>query len=303
MKKILLFFSAFIICTTFATCTQEEQEPVQKKSIAEKATSIEDLTTQLKEYNTRFEMKKVPITMRSSSSKIRLSLKDKIKIAITDAIGGTVGALFGGPYGCIVTGATASYLKRLQILHEKNLKIEKVKNAYSDVNIGNTAMANFTDSVGCYHNIIENELHSYYDNINYKVTEMELVSFCNYKMRILSDEYRNNYVITSSSLTNLCNNMTPVTKIPYNDDRSFQDYCTLLKYSEPSQAKYIDNIGEYLFTLAYANIDDPEAYTNEVLFQIKNSNVDVSDKGALYNGVVTAYASLHYSACIDYAEK
>lgn len=301
MKNIPLIFASVIACMTFASCSQEEQDTRSQVVNApqQQHTTVEELTAQLKAYNSQFELRQ-GIVMQATSDKIRLSLKDKIKIALADAVGGGIGALFAGPYGAIAGGAASSYLKRLSIMNKKSIRIENVQDKYADALVGNGVLDNFSDSVGCYHNIIENELHMLYDNKNYKPSNMEIIACCDSKMKTLSQAYRNNKVITISLLNNLCTEVAPISRVSDSDDTSFSMYQNNMKQAKPSQSAYIDYFGEFLFTLAYANIDDPEQYAEEVLRQIKSSNASDLDKEELANGINTAYASFLYSAAINY---
>ena len=76
---------------------------------------------------------------------------------------------------------------------------------------------------------------------------------------------------------------------------SFKEYCKRLKQQHPEDSEYIDFCAEYIYTAVYANISDLEEYTQGVMYQIMNSNVDVSDRKTLYKGVQIAYASILYS--------
>ena len=169
---------------TFASCSQEEQDTRSQVVNApqQQHTTVEELTAQLKAYNSQFELRQ-GIVMQATSDKIRLSLKDKIKIALADAVGGGIGALFAGPYGAIAGGAASSYLKRLSIMNKKSIRIENVQDKYADALVGNGVFDNFSDSVGCYHNIIENELHMLYDNKDYKPSNMEIIACCDGRQR------------------------------------------------------------------------------------------------------------------------
>lgn len=72
MKNIPLIFVSVIACMTFASCSQEEQ--VQQVQVVnapqQRHTSVEELTAQLKTYNSQFELRQ-GIVMQASSDKIR----------------------------------------------------------------------------------------------------------------------------------------------------------------------------------------------------------------------------------------
>ena len=87
MKNIPLIFASVIACMTLASCSQEEQDtrPQVVNAPQQQHTTVEELTAQLKAYNSQFELRQ-GIVMQATSDKIRLSLKDKIKIALADAV-------------------------------------------------------------------------------------------------------------------------------------------------------------------------------------------------------------------------
>jgi hypothetical protein len=300
-KTLLLLFGAIALCLAFASCSQDEQD-VPMATKCEKVQTVEELTAQLKAYNTQFGIKSDALAY-STSRTPRLNLWDKLKIGLADAVGATVGALFAGPYGSILSGVVASYQTRLRILNEKQLKIEKVKHTYSDAFIGNGIYGNFTDSLGCYHNIAENALHSFYDNKFANVSDLELFHFCDSKMGSCSDGYRKNTVINASMIDRMIVETRPIYYVPYKEDMAFSEYCNNLKMMNPNKSAYIDYMYEYLFAMAYGNIEDAEQYTYEVLLNLKNSNASELDRGALTDGILTAYASLLYSASIEYQSK
>lgn len=132
---------------------------------------------------------------------------------------------------------------------------------------------------------------------------MEMLAFGNSYMRYLSDGYKANTIITENMLTRICTGLTPLTKVPDSDDTTFSEYTNRMKSYAPSQSSNIDFLAEYLFTLAYANIDDPEQYTLDVMNQIKQSNASESDKEQLINGLYMANASLIYSSSANYSSK
>ncbi len=304
MKNIPLIFASVIACMTFASCSQEEQDtrPQVVNAPQQQHTTVEKLTAQLKTYNSQFELRQDVVMREASSGKVRLKLSDKIKIALADAAGGCVGALFGGPYGAVVTGATASYFKRLWIMEKRGLKIENVMDKYAEAFIGNGVFDNFSDSVGCYHNIVENQMHTYYD-YKYKPSEREMLSHANAFMRHTSDGYKANIIITDNLLSQICSSLTPITKLSDSDDVTFSEYTRRMKIVAPRHSASIEYFANYLYTLAYANIEDPEQYTLDVINQVKSSNASDADKEQLISGLQMAHASLLYSTSINYSSK
>ena len=75
----------------------------------------------------------------------------------------------------------------------------------------------------------------------------------------------------------------------------FDEYCYKLKTINPSASDHIDFVAEYLYQMVYGNVDDAEEYTRNVLYMIKNGNVDIEDSNALYNAIQIGYASLKMS--------
>lgn len=304
MKMTQFIIASVIACMTLTSCSQEEQEQQAQVVNApqQQYTSVEELTAQLKVYNSQFDLRKDIVMREASTTKVRLRLIDKIKIALADAAGGGLGALFGGPYGAVVTGATASYFKRFQIMKKRGLIIENVMDKYADALIGNGAFEDFSDSLGCYHNIVENEMHAYYAN-RHEPSEREMLSHTNAFMRHRSDGYKANTIITDNLLSQICSSLTPITKLSDSDDVTFSEYTKQLQIVSPRQSSSIEYFANYLYTLAYANIEDPEQYTLDVINQVKSSNATDADKEQLISGLQMAHASLLYSTSINYSSK
>ena len=120
-KKTFLFASALTMSLTLASCSQEAdvvQEKEQKT--VQQYESVDELTRQLKEYNSQFMIKNGVENDMSRGVKVTYSKSDIVKIAISDVKGGIRGS-GGGPGGAIVGAATSSLIKFSKITLKKLL--------------------------------------------------------------------------------------------------------------------------------------------------------------------------------------
>ena len=121
MNKTFLFASAIAMCMAFASCSDSSdvvQEKEQKTILQYE--SVDELTRQLKEYNSRFRIKNGIENDMSRGVKVTYSKGDIVKIAISDVKGGIRGS-GGGPGGAIVGAATSSLIKFSKITVKKLL--------------------------------------------------------------------------------------------------------------------------------------------------------------------------------------
>ena len=121
----------------------------------------------------------------------------------------------------------------------------------------------------------------------------------------IKDNYLKPYILTMSSGFNRDGGLTAAQMLSISNELdvirntdetlSFAEYCSKLKEQNPEDAEYIDYCAEYIYTAVYANLSNLDEYTDNVMYQIQHSNIDITDKQTLYSGVQIAYASILYS--------
>ena len=292
MNKTLLFASAIAMCMAFASCSDSSdvvQEKEQKTVLQYE--SVDELTRWLKEYNTQFMIKNGGENDISRGVKVTYSKSDIVKIAISDVKGGIRGS-GGGPGGAIVGAATSSLIKFSKITVKKLLWGYIKENYLTPHVYKSNGDGQYADSIGYYHNELEYAMYDY-DRESAKRPSAELVSQANARLLSMSRGFNMEGGLSLSAQLALASDIDDIREA--DENLSFKEYCKRMKQQHPEDAEYIDFCAEYIYTAVYANISDLEEYTQGVMYRIMNSNVDVSDRKTLYNGVQIAYASILYS--------
>ena len=270
-KKTFLFASALTMSLTLASCS-DSSDVVQEKEqkTVQQYESVDELTRQLKEYNSQFMIKNGVENDMSRGVKVTYSKSDIVKIAISDVKGGIRGS-GGGPGGAIVGAATSSLIKFSKITLKKLLWGYIKENYLTPHVYKSNGDGQYADSIGYYHNELEYAMYDY---------DRESAR-------------RPSGGLSLSAQLALASDIDDIREA--DESLSFKEYCKRMKQQHPEDAEYIDFCAEYIYTAVYANISDLEEYTQGVMYRIMNSNVDVSDRKTLYNGVQIAYASILYS--------
>ena len=292
MNKTFLFASAIAMCMAFASCSDSSdvvQEKEQKTILQYE--SVDELTRQMKEYNSRFMIKNGVENDLSRGVKVTYSKGDIVKIAISDVKGGIRGS-GGGPGGAIVGAATSSLIKFSKITVKKLLWGYIKENYLTPHVYKSNGDGQYADSIGYYHNELEYAMYDY-DRESAKRPSAELVSQANARLLSMSRGFNMEGGLSLSAQLALASDIDDIREA--DENLSFKEYCKRMKQQHPEDAEYIDFCAEYIYTAVYANISDLEEYTQGVMYRIMNSNVDVSDRKTLYNGVQIAYASILYS--------
>ena len=227
----------------------------------------------------------------SRGVKVTYSKSDIVKIAISDVKGGIRGS-GGGPGGAIVGAATSSLIKFSKITLKKLLWGYIKENYLTPHVYKSNGDGQYADSIGYYHNELEYAMYDY-DRESAKRPSAELVSQANARLLSMSRGFNMEGGLSLSSQLALASDIDDIREA--DENLSFKEYCKRLKLQHPEDSEYIDFCAEYIYTAVYANISDLEEYTQGVMYRIMNSNVDVSDRKTLYNGVQIAYASILYS--------
>ena len=292
MNKTLLFASAIAMCMAFASCS-DSSDVVQEKEqkTVQQYESVDELTRWLKEYNTQFMIKNGGENDISRGVKVTYSKSDIVKIAISDVKGGIRGS-GGGPGGAIVGAATSSLIKFSKITVKKLLWGYIKENYLTPHVYKSNGDGQYADSIGYYHNELEYAMYDY-DRESAKRPSAELVSQANARLLSMSRGFNMEGGLSLSAQLALASDIDDIREA--DENLSFKEYCKRMKQQHPEDAEYIDFCAEYIYTAVYANISDLEEYTQGVMYRIMNSNVDVSDRKTLYNGVQIAYASILYS--------
>lgn len=292
MSKTFLFASAIAMCMALASCSDSSDvvQEKERKTVLQYE-SVDELTRQLKEYNSRFMIKNGVENDMSRGVKVTYSKGDIVKIAISDVKGGIRGS-GGGPGGAIVGAATSSLIKFSKITVKKLLWGYIKENYLTPHVYKSNGDGQYADSIGYYHNELEYAMYDY-DRESAKRPSAELVSQANARLLSMSRGFNMEGGLSLSAQLALASDIDDIREA--DENLSFKEYCKRMKQQHPEDAEYIDFCAEYIYTAVYANISDLEEYTQGVMYRIMNSNVDVSDRKTLYNGVQIAYASILYS--------
>lgn len=301
MQKKNFLFASILGILALSSCSQEvEESQEQQRQELRSSSNIKELAEQLKAYNSQFSASTIVEQQEAVSRipKITYSKGDMVKIAISDVKGGLRG-VGGGAAGVIVGAATSSLIKFGKITVKK-LIWGYIKDNYLKPYIHNSnSTCQYADSIGYYHNELEYAMYSS-DRSSYSRPSLELVSDANARMLTMSSGFNRDGGLTAAQMLSISNELDVIRNT--DETLSFAEYCSKLKEQNPEDAEYIDYCAEYIHTAVYANVSDIDGYTRSVMYQILNSNVDVSDKQTLYKGIQVAYASILYSKNMNFIE-
>ena len=294
MQKKIFLFASILGILALSSCSQESEESQeQHRKELRSSSSIKELTEQLKAYNSQFSASTIvePQEAVSRIPKITYSKGDMVKIAISDVKGGLRG-VGGGAAGIIVGAATSSLIKFGKITVKK-LIWGYIKDNYLKPYIHNSnSTCQYADSIGYYHNELEYAMYCS-DRSSYSRPSLELVSDANARMLTMSSGFNRDGGLTAAQMLSISNELDVIRNT--DETLSFAEYCSKLKEQNPEDAEYIDYCAEYIYTAVYANLSNLDEYTDNVMYQIQHSNIDITDKQTLYSGVQIAYASILYS--------
>ena len=292
MEKKIFLFASILGILALSSCSQESEESQeQHRKELRSSSSIKELTEQLKAYNSQFSASTIvePQEAVSRIPKITYSKGDMVKIAISDVKGGLRG-VGGGAAGVIVGAATSSLIKFGKITVKK-LIWGYIKDNYLKPYIHNSnSTCQYADSIGYYHNELEYAMYSS-DRSSYSRPSLELVSDANARMLTMSSGFNRDGGLTAAQMLSISNELDVIRNT--DETLSFAEYCSKLKEQNPEDAEYIDYCAEYIYTAVYANLSNLDEYTDNVMYQIQHSNIDITDKQTLYSGVQIALSLIH----------
>ena len=254
-KSYFLFAGLMLLSLGLAGCSQGEEDMSSRGESSftewETFSSVARLTQQLRAYNASLGMSDVTT---------RMSRGDKIRIGVNDAFGAIRGYLGGGGIrGAIIGGAVAS----IKAYNRKNF-FPSVGGSLSDdwktstVISLNDSKRVFADSIGYYHNMVEDGLYKEgFYNVNH--TTSEYLDRADVMMTGLSIGYRsqgNAFQQVKPAISSDIDRMSSI-----DNSLPFDEYCGKLKEITPSASDHIDFVAEYLYQMVYGNVDDAEEYT------------------------------------------
>lgn len=305
MRKFYLTMclAATFVAAFVSSCSQDETIEQQEKAMAPRATTVKELTAQLRAYNASIagDMTVMqPLKVRKPG----LTKGDAISVGIADAKGAIRGAIRGGVHGAIVGGAVSSLWKFTFILAKKYFFSSKTKASVIAADPSSIAPKIFptgitptlNDSVGYYHNMIEAKMYRI-DTCSYQRSSSYLVSMANVGMKLISTEYAATGGLSSQQKSAITSDVNTLRNAD-TEELSFDDYCNLLKSLNPEDSDYIDFAAEYLYIVTYGNVNIDD-YTEEVMYLINNSNAGVDDITILNKSIQVAYASMIFSQCTN----
>lgn len=287
---------------TLASCSQEEQEPQAQVVNAQQQqyTSVDELTAQLKVYNSQFMTTQQPVKKIKVLGQ-KISLLDCLKIAIADVKGGMAGYKEGGTSQAIISACVASAVKLVEILDNKMAKIEKVKPQEGLLKSNGTI--SYNDSIGFYHMDSEKKLYELYGNKIKSTTTKDLLQRSHNFMRQTSAGYVANNTFSMLTLRNTTGALNGLRHISDNADVPYSEYYSKVRALSPSDGEYLDFASEYIYTTLMGNVGDIKEYTNNVLRQIDNSNATGEDKKILAQCIYIAHSSLVFSSSTETIEQ
>ena len=245
MNKTFLFASAIAMCMAFASCS-DSSDVVQEKEqkTVQQYESVDELTRQLKEYNSRFMIKNGGENDMSRGVKVTYSKGDIVKIAISDVKGGIRGS-GGGPGGAIVGAATSSLIKFSKITLKKLLWGYIKENYLTPHVYKSNGDGQYADSIGYYHNELEYAMYDY-DRESARRPSAELVSQANARLLSMSRGFNMEGGLSLSAQLALASDIDDIREA--DESLSFKEYCKRLKQQHPEDAEYIDFCAEYIYT-------------------------------------------------------
>ncbi len=296
--KFSLIASVALFSLALASCSQDTEATAEpERSEIRSSQGIRDLTKQLKEYDSNFTYNNTenlqPVTRLP---KITYSKGDIVKIAISDVKGGLRGV--GGGAGGVIVGAATSSLIKFGTITVKKLLWGYIKDKYLTPKVyRSNSLCQYADSIGYYHNELEYAMYDA-DRSSSDKPSVQLVADANARLLTMSTGFNKDGGLTAAEQLSIASDIDAIRNT--DENLSFTEYCNKLKEQNPEDSEYIDYCAEYIYTAVYANLSNLDEYTDNVIYQIQHSNVDVQDKQMLYSGIQIAYASILYSQNMNF---
>ena len=296
--KFSLIAGVAFFSLTLASCSQDTEVTAEPdRSEIRSSQGVRNLTRQLKEYDSQFTYDNTenlqPVTRLP---KITYSKGDIVKIAISDVKGGLRGV--GGGAGGVIVGAATSSLIKFGTITIKKLLWGYIKDNYLRPKVyRSNSPCQYADSIGYYHNDLEYAMYDADRNSSDKPS-LQLVTDANARLLTLSAGFNKDGGLTAAEQLSIASDIDVIRNT--DETLSFTEYCNKLKEQNPEDSEYIDYCAEYIYTAVYANLSNLAEYTDNVIYQIQHSNVDVQDKQTLYSGIQIAYASILYSQNMNF---
>ena len=296
--KFSLIASVALFSLALASCSQDTEATAEpERSEIRSSQGIRDLTKQLKEYDSNFTYNNTenlqPVTRLP---KITYSKGDIVKIAISDVKGGLRGV--GGGAGGVIVGAATSSLIKFGTITVKKLLWGYIKDKYLTPKVyRSNSLCQYADSIGYYHNELEYAMYDA-DRSSSDKPSVQLVADANARLLTMSTGFNKDGGLTAAEQLSIASDIDAIRNT--DENLSFTEYCNKLKEQNPEDSEYIDYCAEYIYTAVYANLSNLVEYTDNVIYQIQHSNVDVQDKQMLYSGIQIAYASILYSQNMNF---
>mgnify|MGYP006926042339 FL=1 len=294
----LLFAGVALFSLTLASCSQDTEVTAEPdRSEIRSSQGVRNLTRQLKEYDSQFTYDNTenlqPVTRLP---KITYSKGDIVKIAISDVKGGLRGV--GGGAGGVIVGAATSSLIKFGTITVKKLLWGYIKDNYLKPKVyRSNSLCQYADSIGYYHNDLEYAMYDA-DRSSSDKPSIQLVADANARLLTMSTGFNKDGGLTAAEQLSIASDIDAIRNT--DETLSFTEYCNKLKEQNPEDSEYIDYCAEYIYTAVYANLSNLAEYTDNVIYQIQHSNVDVQDKQTLYSGIQIAYASILYSQSMNF---
>ena len=294
----LLFAGVALFSLTLASCSQDTEVTAEPdRSEIRSSQGVRNLTRQLKEYDSQFTYDNTenlqPVTRLP---KITYSKGDIVKIAISDVKGGLRGV--GGGAGGVIVGAATSSLIKFGTITVKKLLWGYIKDKYLTPKVyRSNSLCQYADSIGYYHNDLEYAMYDA-DRSSSDKPSIQLVADANARLLTMSTGFNKDGGLTAAEQLSIASDIDVIRNT--DETLSFTEYCNKLKEQNPEDSEYIDYCAEYIYTAVYANLSNLAEYTDNVIYQIQHSNVDVQDKQTLYSGIQIAYASILYSQNMNF---
>ena len=296
--KFSLIAGVVLFSLTLASCSQDTEATAEpERSEIRSSQGIRALTKQLKDYDSRFTYNNAenlqPVTRLP---KITYSKGDIVKIAISDVKGGLRGV--GGGAGGVIVGAATSSLIKFGTITVKKLLWGYIKDNYLKPKVYHSnSLCQYADSIGYYHNELEYVMYDADRSCSEKPS-LQLVTDANARLLAMSTGFSKDGGLTAAEQLSIASDIDAIRNA--DENLSFTEYCNKLREQNPEDSEYIDYCAEYIYTAVYANLSSLDEYTDNVIYQIQHSNVDVQDKQTLYNGIQIAYASILYSQNMNF---
>ena len=296
--KFSLIAGVAFFSLTLASCSQDTEVTAEPdRSEIRSSQGVRNLTRQLKEYDSQFTYDNTenlqPVTRLP---KITYSKGDIVKIAISDVKGGLRGV--GGGAGGVIVGAATSSLIKFGTITVKKLLWGYIKDKYLTPKVyRSNSLCQYADSIGYYHNDLEYAMYDA-DRSSSDKPSIQLVADANARLLTMSTGFNKDGGLTAAEQLSIASDIDVIRNT--DETLSFTEYCNKLKEQNPEDSEYIDYCAEYIYTAVYANLSNLAEYTDNVIYQIQHSNVDVQDKQTLYSGIQIAYASILYSQNMNF---